>query len=390
MVQKLYENNPYMKECTANIIEVINKNDEIHIVLDKTIFFPEGGGQLCDKGYINDIEVLDVYEKDEEVYHVLKSEPKGKEVICKLDWQRRLNHMQQHAGEHILSAAILKLYGGNNKGFHMGDDYVTIDIDLPGITEKMVCSIEEEANKTIYENREIKTYYTSKTEAEKLQLRKEIAVDVDNIRIVEIPEVECVACCGTHPAKTGDIGIIKILKTEKYKGMTRVYFNCGIRALKDFQRKNSILSKISRKYSVDERELAAKLNTDEEKFKNIMQELKDLKKSLYVYEANEILSNERERVIARIFEDKDFEYLQGLANEILKKEDRVVVFGALKDNRIYFAHNGNEAVHCGKIFKEHIKEYNGKGGGSNKFAQGAFNSKEDLKDFVEFISDILK
>jgi alanyl-tRNA synthetase len=198
------------------VISVSECDGSFLAVLDKTIFFPEGGGQPCDTGYIDDARVAYVFEKEGIIYHRIDKLIPEKKVLAKLDYDRRLDHMQQHCGEHILSGVFLKLYGGRNKGFHMGEDYVTADIDLEDITEEMVNKAEERANIDIYKSKLVKTYVVDKEQADKLPLRKELKVDSD-IRIVDIEGVDIVACCGTHPRLTSEVGIIKVLKTEKYK-----------------------------------------------------------------------------------------------------------------------------------------------------------------------------
>lgn len=147
MTEKIYDKNVYCCESYSNIIKIIEKDDDILLVLDKTPFFPEGGGQLSDKGFIDDAEVSYVFEKNNVIYHKVNHKPSGTNVKCLIDWNTRLDHMQQHCGEHILSGVFLKLFNGHNKGFHMGEDYVTIDIDTPQITNEMIELVENKANK---------------------------------------------------------------------------------------------------------------------------------------------------------------------------------------------------------------------------------------------------
>lgn len=383
MTEKLFYDDPYLKECQANIVEIINEDNNILVVLDKTIFYPEGGGQPSDTGKINDIKVTYVFEKNGTIYHQVERTPETKSVLCKIDFDRRFDHMQQHSGEHLLSGAILKLYGGNNKGFHLGVDYVTVDIDMNEIDENMINKIEEEVNNYIYLNESFKTYIVSKSECEKIPLRKQINVEED-IRIVEAKDMDCCACCGTHVLKTGEIGIVKIIKTEKYKGMTRIYFKCGKRALKDFENKHDIVTKLIRIFSANENDLVERIQSQCIEVDNLKKELSKLKKRFAEVEAKNIIENEKTQIVFRKYSDKDFEDIQLLSSELSLRK-YLIIFVSLKDNKILFLNNTGNDINCGKVFKDSIKEYNGKGGGNASRAQGTFDNKEELIKFAEFL-----
>jgi len=384
---KLYEDDPYIKEYESNVIQVIESEGNILAVLDKTIFFPEGGGQPCDIGYINNARVSYVYEKDGIVYHkVDKLVTKG-EALIKLDYDIRLDHMQQHCGEHILSGVFLKLYGGKNKGFHMGEDYVTADIDLEDVTEDMINIVEEQANRYIYDSREVKTYVVNKEEAEKLPLRKELKVDSD-IRIVDIEGADMVACCGTHPKLTSEVGIIKVLKIEKYKKMTRVYFVCGLRAFKEYQKSYTILSSLSKFYSTDQDSLISKIESETDKLKDSYNQVKELKNKLFNMEAEDLAAEEKTNLVSKVYKDKTFDDIQFLAEKINEK-GKIALLSS-KGNRILLTHSGEFSVNCGLIFRDELKGLSGKGGGGNKMAQGAFQNEQDLDTFIERIIGRIK
>lgn len=397
MTIKLFDSNPYLRTCDSKVIEVINDNKDILVVLDKTIFFPEGGGQLSDKGWINGAIVDYVFEKDGIIYHRVNKAIEVKDALCKLDWTVRLDRMQQHCGEHILSGVFLSLYASKNHGFHMGEDHVTIDMDLKSINEEMLKKVEDEANKIIYSNYSINISKVTKEDAEKLPLRKELKV-YSNIRIVDIDMVDCVACCGTHPHSTGEVGIIKIIKGEKYKGMTRIYFKCGERAFKDYQNKHNIVTQLSNLYSTDESSIVDKTKSDLEKSKELLRELKSVKNKLLKYETKELIKNnnynftktiddENFSLIKILFENKSFDDIQLLANNIMRDQKSVVFLASKKDNRALLTHDGSFKLHCGKIYKSTISTYNGRGGGGDKMAQGVFTKTSDL---VEFFTNTLK
>jgi alanyl-tRNA synthetase len=388
---RLFDQNPYLLNCTSKVINTQKNKDKILITLDKTIFFPESGGQLSDKGWINDAKVLHVFEKDNIIYHEIDKEICDTVVSCKLDWPIRLDRMQQHCGEHILSGVFLKLYNSRNHGFHMGEDYVTIDMDLKNISSDMIKKVEEASNNIIYNNKSINFDIVDKIKADTLPLRKELKVDSD-IRIVTIEDVDCVACCGTHPNSTAEVGLIKIIKTEKYKNMTRVYFNCGLRALQDYQLKHKIVNELCSIFSTGENSIITKTLSQSEKIKELSQELKKAKNSLLKTEAIKILENisynftfknDIEDIpITKVFsQDKSFEDIQTLASFIMENKKTVVFMASEKDKKILLSHDGSFNLHCGKIYKDTIKNYNGRGGGGDKMAQGTFENIDDLKNF---------
>lgn len=383
MTEKLYYENPYLKECEAEIVQSFCENEKNIVVLDKTPFYPEGGGQPCDLGKIDNIKVLDVYEDNDVIYHVLEKTLENKKVFCSIDFNRRFDLMQQHSGEHLLAGAIYKLYKGNNKGFHLGEDYVTLDIDIETITDEMVKNIEAEVNSYIFKNQEIKTCIVSKEDISKFPLRKSINVD-EAIRIVEAKDMDCCACCGTHVLRTGEVGLIKIIKTERYKGMTRIYFKSGNRALKDFQHKHEVVSKLTRSFSSDEYSLIETIENQISQADSIKKELVKLKKKLAEIEAEQLVNQVSYSTIFKKYNDKSFEDIQLIAS-FLEKEEYVVIIASSLDNKIIFQNNSKYDVNCGGLFKGNIKEFNGKGGGNAKKAQGTFENEEDLDRFSTFL-----
>ncbi|HSN58601.1 MAG TPA: alanyl-tRNA editing protein, partial [Clostridiaceae bacterium] len=244
MKKRLYYEDQYVTQCRSKVVEIIRTDGKVLVVLDNSPFYPTGGGQPCDSGWIGDKKVIDVFEKEGKVYCQVSAEPDTEEVDCRIDFSRRFDLMQQHTGEHLLSAAFLKKYGGMNRGFHIGDEYCTIDIDLNEMSEEMARDVELEANGYIFKNITVYSYLTDRDTAASLPLRTKIKVQDESIRIVEIKNIDMCACCGVHLRTTGETGLIKINKLEKYKGMTRIYFRCGLRALADYDSKQKIIGSL--------------------------------------------------------------------------------------------------------------------------------------------------
>lgn len=387
MTKKIYYENPYNVEGIGNVIDCFEKDGKNIVVLDRTPFCPEGGGQPSDTGYIDNLKVEYVYEKNDKIYHVIDSfVEKGKSVKCVVDFDRRFDNMQQHSGEHLLSAAIFKLYKGVNCGFHMGEDYITIDIDIKDMTEAMISTIEETVNDYIYKNVDVITYFTTKEEAGKLPLRKAIKAE-GKIRVVQMGMLDYSTCCGTHVLKTAEVGIVKILKAEKNKGMTRIYFKCGKRALDDYIKKHNQITFLSNMFSTEDSKVIQKVKSLTDEIYTLKKQLEEYKKNDAKIEAVNLVKeaeNNGVKVISQKFDLKTFDEIQFLYDEI-KNEPFVFIFCSLSEKKILFAHNGDFNIECGKIFKENLKRYNGKGGGNAKRSQATFQNNEELNLFYDFL-----
>jgi alanyl-tRNA synthetase len=382
MTKRLYELDVYQKSLSTDVVGRIEEDGKKFLLLKETIFFPEGGGQPCDLGTIEGIEVLDVRERGEEVYHQVSSFPENDRVQCQLNWDRRLDHMQQHCGEHILSGVIFKLYGGVNKGFHMGKDMVTIDIDLKEITADMILKIEKDSNDVIYRNAPITTEVVhNQEEAEKYPLRKKMTVSSD-IRIVQVDDADCVACCGTHPSLAGEVGLIKIYKAEKNKGMTRLHFKCGGRAMLDYRERHDVLTKIMQLYSADLTSIYNKIVKEREKAATSRESLRQIKMSINdTWVSSHIKSTKN---IIETFEDKDMEDMKYLVKKMTDSEFKeTLCLGNKLDYGVILA---SSTSNCGQIFKDHIKNFNGRGGGSPQMAQGSFQNEADMMAFMNEIT----
>jgi alanyl-tRNA synthetase len=385
LMHKLYYENSYINQCNSNIIDMIEKDGRILVVLDITPFYPEGGGQPSDRGKIDEANVIEVFEKNDIVYHVVDRKLETRSVSCSVDFQRRFDHMQQHSGEHLLSAAFYKLFGGVNCGFHMGEDYVTIDINLNDISEEMIRKVESETNEYVYRNLEVYTYVVSKAECDGLPFRKEIKVD-GAIRIVQMGDIDYSACCGTHVVRTGEVGVVKITRAEKYKGMTRVYFKCGRRALKDYINKQDIVSVLTRQLSADEGSIIGKVEAQSAVLKELGRQLSDAKMALAQYDANALIKTAASKTIVKNYDDRSFEEVQ-LISSVLENEPYVTVLSSSQDKRVIMTQTNTPHISCGKIFKEHLGTFKGKGGGSDKKAQAAFTTLKDLEEFVRKVSE---
>ncbi|HEY5561644.1 MAG TPA: DHHA1 domain-containing protein [Clostridiaceae bacterium] len=383
MTEKLYYSMPYLKCCKSSVLSVTEDERGAIVVLDKTIFYPEGGGQPCDLGKIDGIEVLHVYEKDDLIYHVLKERINREEVDLEIDFNRRFDHMQQHSGEHLIAAMFFNLYGLATTGFHMGNDYVNIDLITPELSIEKVRKAEEAANDYIYKNLKIKAAIIEKEILETLPLRKTPTVEED-IRLVEIDGIDYSPCCGTHVFKTGEIGIIKIVKTEKYKGMLRIYFKAGKRAYLDLSQKNDIIMTLTKNLSTGESELTLKINNLQEELSNLYRDNKALREGILLKEGKDLLIEAKDGLICKGYIDKSFEDLKIISKYLVETSEKPSILYSLKELKAIFC-SGTSPLDCGKIFKENISSNNGRGGGNKKQAQGNFEDQISLEKFIKVL-----
>lgn len=389
MAEKLYYNDVYLSEFKANILNIIEKEGNFHIVLDRTAFYPESGGQPSDKGTIDDVEVVHVYEENGEVYHVSKRRPeKDVKVSCKIDWNRRFDLMQQHLGQHILSAVLVNSYQANTIGLRFGNDTAQIDLDK-FIKSRDLEIVEEIANDVIYKNIKVEILYPDIKEVE-LYTKRKVPVTDEKIRIVKIEGIDYTPCCGTHTSATGEVGIIKVLKCERVKTGSRIIFACGKRALNFFREKCNKIDNICSELKVGEVNLEEKVPKMRKELENLKQDTKSLMNRLIESDVENYLKSASVicgyNVIASVFSNMKPEYVRELSLKLLENEKTVVLFGIKVGNNAQLLFGSNKKVKeidVSDIFKQSIGIIKGKGGGSKNYAQGIGPAVEMIEDAIE-------
>lgn len=404
------QSNPYVKQLDAMVVDVARADGELLITLDQTIFFPESGGQPGDKGSIGGLQVIGVYEKEGIVYHKVvvsdvQAVPRVGEIVkLIIDWDFRFDNMQRHCGEHILSGVFFHLYGAVNRGFHMGEDSMTIDMNLEeippsgieaptSITWEMAMMAEEAANKAIWSNLPVTTrQLETKEDGNSLHLRKAIAIE-SNIRIVCVGDPDnpsdCVACCGTHPAYSGEVGIIKILRLENYKGMTRIYFEAGKRGYKKLQEVYDVASRLGARYSSPIEELEDMLQAFEDKQRKLKEELYHIKRSVISERQDEIRSSLSDAIVTRSYSDLKTDDLITLGRGLIKEIPKLLLIVSELENTLLLFSNGG-SVDCGQLVKENASIYKGRGGGNKESARALFPSREYLDTFMDLVEKHLR
>jgi len=379
-----------LREFDAHIIS--KETDEFgrhYVVLSNTAFYPTGGGQPHDTGTLNGIEVIDVEKVGEEIRHYMQGHALELEgfVHGTLNWPRRFDHMQQHAGQHILTAAFVELFDAQTVSFHLGSEHVTIDIAVDTLTEQQLIAAEIRANEIILENRPIETTWITENELSDFNLRKEVAVTGD-IRLVIIPDYDYNGCGGTHPTSTGQVNAIKILGTEKMKGNVRVSFVCGQRVLNELAMRKRVLGDVARQLSVPEVDAATALAKILSAQKHTEKALVAAKEELLTYEAKALVSSSS-GLVAAAFQQRTMQDLQKLARTIVsEQEDMVTLLVSESEGKLQFvAARGKHVSKSMKAIAEKaLPLINGKGGGSDQMVQGGGEciiSKEDLLEAMQ-------
>lgn len=377
MTKKLYYDNAY--ESTFE--SMVTKNEGDYIVLNETAFYPTGGGQPFDTGFLNGKQVTNVEEVDGEIRHYLNgSIPIGTKVEGQLDWERRFDHMQQHAGQHILTAAFVELFDYQTISFHLGSEKVTIDLDVENVSPLELQEVEKLANQIILEHRGIVTKWITKEEVSQYPLRKDLSVE-ENIRLVIIPEFDYNGCGGTHPRNTSEVQAIKILGTERQKKKTRVEFVCGNRVLKQLQEKTAAVSKLTGLLNAPQSELEKAAIRLIDRNKTLEKELKINQDTILRYEANDLVKEtvqiSRQKVVKSVFQDKSLQELQTLAKYVLAKEPEVnvILVSTLNERLQFVCQREQSSINMKNLSQSVLPAINGKGGGNEKQAQGGGEAK---------------
>ena len=367
----IYYQDSTIAEFTANVVKTGTEENRNYIVLDNTAFYPTGGGQPHDTGWINGIEIIDVEKVDDEIRHYTTNDVSNISggISGKLNWTRRFDHMQQHTGQHILTAAFVELFDLPTVSFHLGTELVTIDLDIKEVTEQQLTAAEQLANDMILENRPIETKWVTKEELANYNLRKDVKVD-DDIRLVIIPDYDYNGCGGTHPTSTGQVGLLKILATEKMKQQIRIHFVCGNRVLQQLAMRKEVLTDVARQLSVPEEQAGDALRKMAKAAKQTEKNLTDAQDALLEFEANALAQTS---VAAATFENRSIQALQKLARFITQQNPQAIaLLVANNEDKLQFvAARGNEQTASMKdISAAALPLINGKGGGNDALVQG--------------------
>lgn len=388
MTEKLYDRQVELTEARVRVIEQGKDDRGQYVVLDRTNFYPEGGGQPADTGTIGEVAVTDVQTVDGEIHHYVTGEV-AEEAVAIIDWARRRDHMQQHAGQHLLSAVLEDTFGAKTVSFHLGEARASIDLDVPKISETTLLEAEQKVNTLIRQALPITIEWVTEEEAAMRNLRKAPQVTGD-IRLVTIEGVDINPCGGTHPSTTAGIGVLKVVGTESTKGGTRLYFLCGERAERQFALLQQISSELTRLLNVPVPQLAEAAATLLEDKAKTTKEMVQLRKNMLELEASSFQSDGP--FIFKQFGERPFKEVQQLAKlAAVRMPGQYLLFLTEENGHIRFAvGRGTEvAGDMREVLKVLLEATNGKGGGSAEFAQGA-GEMVDVAAFFKEAEEIFR
>lgn len=378
--QKLYYIDSHTNSFQAKVIScepnMTSNGTTYQIVLDKTAFFPEGGGQPADAGFINSIPVMDVQETNDIIYHTIL-EPIQPETIVlgEIDWAKRFDLMQQHTGEHIISGLVHNYFGYDNVGFHMGSDAITIDFDGM-LTNEDLRKIEYEANLAVYKNIPIIVTFPSNEELKFLNYRSKKDLS-GNVRIVSIGDYDTCACCAPHVSLTGEVGCIKIISSQSYKGGVRISILCGLRALEDYNKKEENVTAISSLLSAKPYEVKDAVKILKEENAALKIQVNEIYNQLYQLKADAISTTDSP---LWLFDNEiPVKSIRNYANLLLQKEIPLIGIFSRDNNMEYKYVLASKELDIRPLAQKLNEQFNGKGGGSKEMVQGALSgSKEDI------------
>ena len=383
MTRKLFYEDSHRKEFEARVLfcAACKEDGGFWTVLDQTCFFPEGGGQYADTGYLGEVQVLDARERDGVVYHRTEAPLEPGDLVCgRIDWAERFEKMQQHTGEHIVSGLVHSRFGYNNVGFHLGSDYCTMDFDGP-ITPEELRQIEWEANRAVVSDLEILVQYPSKEELEQMEYRSKIEIE-GQVRIVSVPGYDVCACCAPHVKRTGEIGLIKLVNRMNYKGGERITMLCGFRALRDYELKLAGAKEIGALLCEKENQIAGAVKRQKEELEKQKYENGKLVHQILAYRAKEI---QIESPVTAVFDGS----LAGdapreLMNLLLDRgADICAVFAGTEEDGYRYV-IGSRQADVRPLGKAMNSRFEGRGGGKPGMIQGTLaGGQDEIRAFAE-------
>jgi alanyl-tRNA synthetase len=397
MSTRLYYHDSFLYDFEAEVREV-QDTPKPALLLDRTAFYPTSGGQVFDTGVISTeneklivTEVVDT--EDGRIVHYLKVPPKslqpGSKIRGQIDATRRRDHMQQHSGQHVLSAAFVRLFNMPTVSFHMGDDYCSIDLDTPTLTKDQIEAAERLANEIILENRTVDIRFVTREEAGKLGLRKLPPAERDELRLIDIHDFDLSACGGTHVNQTGQIGCVLLRKTEKVRQGWRVEFVAGQRAVATARRDFTTLTDAAALFSAHIYDVPQQAGKSLEEIRNLRKQREQAQEELAEAQAAALLAETPEasghKLVIRTFADRDMNSLKLLAQKLTRRAPNVIAFLATTSPQpsLVFAQSAGQPCDMGALMKQTLSKLGGRGGGSKDMAQGGVPNAAGIESAIK-------
>ena len=374
MTERLYYDDPYLTEFDATLVDTVSHEGKTALVLDRTAFYPSSGGQPYDVGMFGDVRVIDVVDADDgRVLHIVDRAPSMTTLHGRVDWTRRFDHMQQHTGQHVLSAAFARLLDVRTESFHMGVDYSTIDLARE-VSAAEIARAEAEANRVVWEDRPVSIRFASADEAASLGMRKE-SKRGGTLRLIDVEHFDLSACGGTHVSRTGAIGIIAVSATERVRGGSRVTFLCGGRALAGFRALRDAVAGSVRALSVLPSELPSAIERLQAESKDLNRVVKDLRARVAIQDAQDLAAGAEAlgdiKAVLAALSDRGANELKTIASRIVENPGHVaILISDAPPLSIVVARGSGTNVDAGALLRQLVERHGGKGGGRPELAQG--------------------
>ena len=375
MTDRIYYTEPSCHSFEATVTRLDEREGQSVVVLDRTAFYPTSGGQPFDTGRLGSVEVIDTIDEGDEIVHVVSGPLSvGVRVRGEIDWGRRFDHMQQHTGQHVLSAAFDRLFENRTTSFHMGVELSTIDLAREAASAELDRAIDE-ANRVVWEDREVSVRFVSADEAARLPLRKE-PVREGTLRLVEIRDFDLSACGGTHVSRTGAIGMIAVTNAERFRGGSRVTFVCGGRASRTFRSYRDAITGAVRVLSVLPHELPGAIERSQLESKDLRKTVTRLQGQLAGHEATRLLESaeviDGRRAVVQALEGWDAAGIKVIASSLVAQSGVAATLIAIGDPiAVVVARSQDVPVDAGKTLRVLLDRFGGRGGGRPELAQGA-------------------
>jgi alanyl-tRNA synthetase len=371
MTQRLYYDTPYLTTFDARVTRLREFDGQPAVALDRTAFYPTGGGQPHDTGALDGVAVLDVRSEGETIWHLLAATlPVGAAVHGQIDWPRRWDHMQNHSGQHILSQAFIETAGALTVAWHLSENSLTIDLDQTGLSDTQLVNVEQMANQVVQQNLPITDRIVAEQDLPALNLRKQPDVD-GPLRIVEIGDFDRVACGGLHVSSSAQVGMVKILRAERRGPETRIHFACGQRALDDYSRKHQMVRSLAGRFTCGEEELPQAVERLQAQADAHFKALRAAQSELVAAEAARLLAVAGPtRMVSAAYPGWDGEQVKQLA-QALRSQPGLTIALAGGANQVLAARSADMAFDAGQALRSALDAVGGRGGGRPDFAQGA-------------------
>jgi alanyl-tRNA synthetase len=394
MTEKLYYHDPYLREFEATVQSVERRKKDVAVVLDRTAFYPEGGGQPADRGWISDIPVKDVQKKDDDVVHVLPKEPPSSSVVGRIDWNHRFDYMQQHTGQHIISGALIDVADVATVSVHQGESYTTIETDAEELSSDTLGRVERRANEMIGRNIPVATVWTTDEDVHTYPLRRPPKFS-GKLRVVQVGDFDCVACGGVHAERTGEVGMVKCIGTEKIRGRVRTIWKIGTRAFEDYGEKSVIVASLIDTFSVQQPEILDRVAQVQDNLTQTTRELHMLQARLAEVIADGILASaERAGTVPLVTEQLRGEekgVFRGVVERIGEEKEIAACLVNHLDGQVQWSICvSGLPFDFRAVQKELLAPIQGKGGGRPPIYQGIGANPDGVERFFDAFRKVVR